>query len=117
MRPSAQIAFRAGSGLDLCALFFGLASLDSFLLFRLLGFGRLGDQPAPLADAGLAPDLSAQVVEAALAHVPMTQDVDLVYARRVDHERPLHADAVGHPADREIAPQAAACDADNGAFE
>src|SRR5438445_12042390 len=60
---------------------------------------------APFADARLASHLAAEVVEAALADVAVAQDVDLVDARRVDHERPLHSDAVVHTPPREFPTQ------------
>src|SRR5207249_10997496 len=69
------------------------------------------------ANASLFTDLSAQVVEAGLAHVSVAEDLDLVDPGRVDQERPLHAHAVGDPADGEVAAQPAAGDADDRALE
>src|SRR5205807_4292838 len=86
--------------------------------FRLLGFGfGLAQQAPPLADARRAPNLASQVVQAPLAHVAVAQDLDLVDARRVDHERPLHADAMRDAPDREVLAQAATRDADDRALE
>src|SRR5690348_12336057 len=110
-RESGQPSLRGGfllgllGGVD-CLLFLGL--------FRLGGFGH--HAPA-FVDARLAPNFSAQVVKASLPHVTMAQHVDLVDARRVDEERPLHPDAVRHPADREVPPQPATRHPDDGALE
>src|SRR5487761_27007 len=97
----------AGPGLVLCVL--GLRS-------RRHGHG-CGHRATPLADAGLPADLAAQVIEATLAHVAMAQDVDLVDARRVDHEGPLNADTVRYAPNREVLTQAAARDPDDSSFE
>src|SRR5207245_7855431 len=72
---------------------------------------------APFADARLASHLAAEVVQAALADVAVAQDVDLVDARRVDHERPLHTDPMGHAPDGEVLAQATAGNPDHRALE
>src|SRR5262249_23030160 len=122
VQPSAMVAiahraFKARSGLVLFARF-GFGRLGSVLcLIRFLSFAGLGHQTPALADPGLASHLAAQVVQPSLADVAVTQDVDLVDARRVDHEGPLDAHAVRYTPHREIAPQAAARDADDRSLE
>src|SRR5450759_1403214 len=95
-------------------------------LAGLLGGCRLGcrllrlifaDQTPPLTDAGFLAHLAAQIVEPALAHIAMAQDIDLVDARRVDHEGALHADPVRHAPHGEVLAQASAGDADHRALE
>src|SRR5450759_89249 len=80
----------------------------------LLGFGGLGglgcrllrlifaNQTPPLTDARFFAHLAAQVVQPALADVAMAQDVDLVNARRVDHEGALDPDPVRHASHGEV---------------
>ena len=48
-----------------------------------------------LADAGLLPDLAAEVVELCATHVADGSDLDLLDLRRVEGERPLDADTEG----------------------
>src|SRR2546430_3468012 len=57
-----------------------------------------------LPDARLAADLASQVVETALADVAVAEHVDLVDARRVDHEGPLDTDPMGHAPDLKFLP-------------
>src|SRR6202171_5825876 len=75
------------------------------------------DEAPALADAGVLAHLGTQVVEPALAHIAMAQHIDLVDARRVDHESSLDADAVSHAPHGEVHAQAAAGHPDHGAFE
>src|SRR5919201_6460198 len=101
-------------------------------LLRLSGLGGLGGRGvslvlvfvdrqhhsllrSPLPDPALLPHLLSQVVEASLADVAVADNIDLVDSRRVDEERALNADSMRHPADREVAAQPGAGDADDGA--
>src|SRR5205807_1224023 len=76
-----------------------------------------GDLATALADACLAADLATQVVEPPLPDVAVAEDVDLVDARRVDHEGPLDTDAMRHAPDREVLAEPSARDADHRAVE
>src|SRR5205085_8121639 len=71
----------------------------------------------PLADPGLLAHLAAEVVKPRLPHLAMPDDIHLVYSRRVDQERALHAHPVGDAAHREVAAQAAPGDPDDQALE
>src|SRR5436190_6304738 len=93
---------RLGRNLGLCGslgLRLGLLARRRQLLGRLdrpldrRGPGRGLGPVAPLADAGLLPDLAAQVVELGPVHVADCRDFDLVDLRRVQRKGPLHAHA------------------------
>src|SRR4051794_11393759 len=116
IRPSAQTACPAGSGFGFFDGRFGFGCL-AWRLLGLFRLGLLGDKPSPLADARVATDFAAQVVQAALTYVAVSQDVDLVDARGVDHERSLDSDPVGHAADGEVLAQATSGDTDDRALE
>src|SRR5262249_32648831 len=83
--------------------------LRGFLLGNLArsGFGLPGGARAAravlteLADAGLPPDLAAQVVELRPVHVPDRGDLDLLDLRRMQRKSPLDAHAEGLLADGE----------------
>src|SRR5439155_25164893 len=68
-------------------------------------------------DAGGAAAALAEVVELRTADRTARGDLDLVDARRVDREDPLHADAVGSLADGERLAAPAAAAAEHGALE
>src|SRR5919201_2236651 len=72
---------------------------------------------AKLADASLAPDLPAQVVELRAVDVADRGDLDLVDLRRVQRERPLDADAERLLADRERLARAASLPLQDDALE
>src|SRR5438309_11243346 len=65
---------------------------------------------------GLADSL-AEEVESRTAGVPVTDELDLLDARRVDHERALDADAARDPADGDLLIDAAVAHAEHGALE
>src|SRR5215472_1483510 len=87
------------------------------LFLRIIGLRSLSDKPPPLADAGVAPDLAAQIVKPALTDVAVAQHIDLVDARRVNHEGPLDSNTVRHATHREVPSGTCAGDADHSAFE
>src|SRR5205085_5188920 len=68
-------------------------------------------------DAGGATRALAQVVELRAPDGTACRDLDLVEARGVHRERPLHADAVRRLADRERLAAAGAAAADDRALE
>src|ERR1700682_2530559 len=89
-------------------------------LHRFCAFLRrlvLAVQAPELADAGFLAHLAAQVVQPALPDVAVAHDVDLVDARRVDHEGALDPDSVRHPTNREVHAQPASGDTDYRALE
>src|SRR5262249_50016991 len=68
-------------------------------------------------DAGLLPDLLAEVVQLGPAHPAAAQDLDLLDPRRMDGKCPFHADAVRDPPDGERLAQATAAAPDHDSFE
>src|SRR3954464_5324178 len=59
----------------------------------------------------------AEEVESRTARVAVAHELDLLHARRVDHERALHTDAAGDPADGDLLIDAAVTHAEHGALE
>src|SRR5688572_6705310 len=72
---------------------------------------------AALPQRGCLADALAQEVQLGAAHPTVAHDLDLLDARAVDHERPLHADAARDLADGDRAGDAAAAQAHDGALE
>src|SRR3990172_8320806 len=86
----------------------GLQHLACQLLQAVAGAG---------ADAGLLSPAPAEVIEVRPADPPPPHDLDALQPRRVQQERPLHADAVGDAAYREVGVDAASPLADDHALE
>src|SRR5438105_12320984 len=95
-----------------------------FSLFR-DGIDRLGSatgyapvKSSPLfAERGCLANSFAEEVESRAARVPVADELDLLDARRVDHEGALDADAARDPADGDLLVDAAVTHAEHGALE
>ena len=72
---------------------------------------------ASLAEGRGLADPVTQEVQLGAADLAVADDFDLLDARAVDLEGPLHADAAGDPADRDRAGDPAAAEAHEDAFE